>query len=450
MRTAALRTLAERYAAPVPRYTSYPTAPHFSASVGPLEAASWLSALPSQANLSLYVHIPFCRSLCWYCGCSTTVVNTPQPVGAYLATLNAEIAHVAALVPSGHQVSHIHWGGGSPNTLEPDEIVDLAAHVRERFNIDANAEFGVEIDPRFMDVARMAAFQRAGITRVSIGVQDFEPAVQAAINRHQPYDMTRNVVTLLRDAGLKSLNIDLVYGLPGQTQSSVARTLEQVLTLDPDRIAVFGYAHLPERIRHQRLIDSSTLAGPGDRLGQANRIARMLLSAGYVRVGLDHFAKPTDRLANGPINRNFQGYTTDTADALIGFGASAISRYPQGYAQNAARVPDYQARVAKMRLGTVRGFVYSDDDRVRSFVIEKLMCDLAFSESELRGRFPASLIDSVIYEAKDVAASDRDGLIERTADGFTVTERGRPFVRSICACFDAYLDQSTAQHAMGV
>lgn len=449
MRTVALKTLAERYAAPVPRYTSYPTAPHFGSSVGAREAATWISSLPANAALSLYTHIPFCRSLCWYCGCATTVANTPQPVAAYFATLTAEIEHVAALVPSSHHVRHIHWGGGSPNTLSPAEIGTLATLTRTRFHIDDDAEFAVEIDPRFMDRPRAAAFRRAGVNRVSIGVQDFDPAVQAAINRHQPYDMTRDVVLRLRDAGIGSINIDLVYGLPGQTQASVARTLDQVLALDPDRLAVFGYAHLPDKIRHQRLIDSNTLAGPADRLGQANRIARRLQAHGYVRVGLDHFAKPDDPLARGRINRNFQGYTTDTADALIGFGASAVSRFPQGYAQNAARVPDYHERVAKRRLGTARGLVLSDDDRMRSHIIERLMCDLAFSKADLAARFGAAAAP-LIEDAHLVIESDRDGLVVPTPDGFRVTERGRPFVRSICAAFDSYLETSTARHAVGV
>lgn len=450
MSSVALRTLAERYAAPVPRYTSYPTAPHFDACVGPREAAAWIGGLPANAALSLYVHIPFCRSLCWYCGCATTVANTPQPVAAYLSTLHAEIANVAALVPPSHRVVHVHWGGGSPNTLAAGEIGALAKLTRELFNLDDRAEFAVEVDPRFMDASRVAAFRRAGVNRVSIGVQDFDPAVQAAINRHQPYEMTRDVVTRLREAGIGSINIDLVYGLPGQTQASVARTLDLALELDPDRLAVFGYAHLPERIRHQQLIDSSTLPGPAGRLGQANRIARKLLAHGYVRVGLDHFAKPGDPLATGPVNRNFQGYTTDTADALIGFGASAISRFPQGYAQNAARVPDYHDRVATRGLATVRGIAFSDDDRIRGHVIERLMCDLAFSGTELAARFGAAAAEPLIEEARLVVESDRDGLVEPTPDGFRISDRGRSFVRSICACFDAYLEQSTARHAVGV
>lgn len=444
-----MRRLAERYATPVPRYTSYPTAPHFGPAVGAREAAQWIALLPDEARLSLYMHIPFCRALCWYCGCATTVVNGHQPIANYVETLATEMARVAELVPPRHRVSHIHWGGGSPNSLTADEIKALASRTRELFQIDPAAEFAVEIDPRFMDTGRGAALQEAGVNRISIGVQDFDPEVQAAINRYQPYDKTRQVVSDLRSAGLTSLNIDLVYGLPGQTQSSVARTVDLVLALDPDRIAVFGYAHLPDKIRHQRLIDTAALAGPTERLGQANRIARILLANGYVRVGLDHFAKPEDPMAHAAVKRNFQGYTTDIADALIGFGASAISRFPQGYTQNAPRTPDYQTRISERGLATVRGLALSEDDRIRAYVIERLMCDLTFSEGDLRTQFGRKA-EPLIEEARALPEADQDGLITTTSDGFRVTERGRPFVRSICACFDIYYDQSAGRHAAGV
>jgi oxygen-independent coproporphyrinogen-3 oxidase len=441
--------LAQRYAAPVPRYTSYPTAPHFTSAVGPRQAAAWMQSVPDGAAISLYVHIPFCRSLCWYCGCSTTAVNGTGPISSFLAALDAEMAHAATLLPASTHVTHLHWGGGSPNTLSPAHIRDLAARTHELFRVDDTAEFAVELDPRFMDAERAAAFADAGVNRVSIGVQDFEASVQAAINRYQSYELTRDVVSMIRDAGIDALNIDLVYGLPGQSQSSVARTLDRVLALDPDRIAVFGYAHLPDKIRHQRLIDSRLLGGPTDRLGQANRIARMLTAAGYVRVGLDHFAKPSDPLAAGQIHRNFQGYTTDTSETLIGFGASAISRYPQGYAQNAARTPDYLTRVEAQGLGTARGAALTPDDRVRAYVIERLMCDLTFSESDLKARFGAAAAP-VIEDARVVREADQDGIVEPTGDGFRIPERARLFVRSVCSCFDAYLESGTASHAVGV
>lgn len=444
-----MRDLAKRYAAPVPRYTSYPTTPHFSTGIGHLHTIAWLSGLPERANLSLYVHIPFCASLCWYCGCNTNVANRYATVSRYLDALMSEIANVGGIVPPEHQVSHVHWGGGSPSHLAPADIARLAEGIRTSFRVRDDAQFAVEIDPRELDPERARAFNEAGVNRASIGVQDFDPAVQAAINRRQSHETTRHAVAMLRDQGISSINIDLVYGLPYQTRASVARTLDQVVALEPDRIAIFGYAHLPDRIRHQRLIDEKTLAGPADRLGQANRLARKLCELGYARVGLDHFARPEDELAKGSVRRNFQGYTTDTADALIGFGASAISRFPDGYAQNAPGVADYEQRIDEVGIATSKGKVLTDDDKMRAFAIERLMCDFEFSRASLSERFGGAAA-GLIAEADSLLEADRDGLIERTSDGFRVTALGRHFVRSICACFDAYLGQGAARHSIGV
>jgi oxygen-independent coproporphyrinogen-3 oxidase len=441
--------LAKRYAAPVPRYTSYPTAAQFHDGVGRSEAAAWLGALPPGSPLSLYVHIPFCASLCWYCACNMSVANHYERVARYLDVLSAEMAHVAALMPAQHRVVHMHWGGGSPSILAPADILRLAGRLRELFSIPEAAEFAVEVDPRGLDAERVAAFKEAGVNRVSIGVQDFDPAVQAAINRPQSFETTREAVTLLRDAGIARINIDLVYGLPHQTRAGVERTLEQVLMLDPDRVAMFGFAYLPERIRHQRLILPRDLPDATDRLGQAGRVSRVLSRHGYVRIGLDHFAKADDALATGPVHRNFQGYTTDPSEALIGFGASAVSRFSEGFTQNAANVADYEARIAEHGMATARGVALSEDDRMRAHVIERLMCDLVFSGDELRQRY-GNAATELSEIAEILIDEDRDGLVQRTPDGFKVTERGRPFLRSICACFDAHLDTSQARHSTGV
>lgn len=441
--------LAKRYAAPVPRYTSYPTAAQFHDGVGRSEAAAWLGALPPGSPLSLYVHIPFCASLCWYCACNMSVANHYERVARYLDVLSAEMAHVAALMPAQHRVVHMHWGGGSPSILAPADILRLAGRLRELFSIPEAAEFAVEVDPRGLDAERVAAFKEAGVNRVSIGVQDFDPAVQAAINRPQSFETTREAVTLLRDAGIARINIDLVYGLPHQTRAGVERTLEQVLMLDPDRVAMFGFAYLPERIRHQRLILPRDLPDATDRLGQAGRVSRVLSRHGYVRIGLDHFAKADDPLATGPVHRNFQGYTTDPSEALIGFGASAVSRFSEGFTQNAANVADYEARIAEHGMATARGVALSEDDRMRAHVIERLMCDLVFSGDELRQRY-GNAATELSEIAEILIDEDRDGLVQRTPDGFKVTERGRPFLRSICACFDAHLDTSQARHSTGV
>jgi oxygen-independent coproporphyrinogen III oxidase len=439
----------KRYASPVPRYTSYPTAPHFSDAVGPAQYGEWLAALPEESRLSLYLHIPYCNQLCWYCGCSTKAVQRYEPIANYLGSLTAEIASVSARVPANHRVTHIHWGGGSPDILKSADIATLAGAAREHFHLADDAEFAVEADPRGLDEARIAAFVAAGVNRVSIGVQDFDPKVQIAINRRQSFEVTRGAIATLRAHGIDQINIDLVYGLPYQTRASVEATVHKVLELAPSRIAAFGYAHLPARLKHQRLIDEAALPDAVERFAQANRLAHILTAAGYVRVGLDHFALPNDPLASGPVNRNFQGYTTDGAEALIGLGATAIGRLPQGYVQNSVPVADYERNVAADGLATARGISLSEGDRMRGFVIERLMCDLAFPAAELGHRFGAAAAP-ILEEAQALIEADQDHLIERDGAAFRITEKGRPFARAIAACFDSYLGTGEARHAVGV
>lgn len=439
----------KRYSSPVPRYTSYPTAPHFTNAIGPSQYRDWLAALPTASRLSLYLHIPYCDSLCWYCGCCTKAVQRYEPVAAYLQSLTGEIASVSDLVPLSHQVTHVHWGGGSPSILQPADIMALAETVRSRFTFSADAEFAVEADPRGLDDDRIAALAEAGVNRVSIGVQDFDETVQAAINRRQSFAVTKAAIDALRAHGINQINIDLVYGLPHQTRASVERTAQMVLELAPNRIAAFGYAHLPARLKHQRLIDETALPGVVERFAQANRLARILTAAGYVRIGLDHFAHPDDPLASGPVNRNFQGYTTDGAEALLGLGASAIGQLPQGYVQNSAAIADYQRQIAANGLATARGVQLSDSDRMRGFVIERLMCDLAFPTLELNRRFGTAAAP-IIEEAQALVEADQDHLVEAEGDAFRITERGRPFARAIAACFDSYLGTGQATHAAGV
>ncbi len=441
--------LVKRYSAPVPRYTSYPTAPHFSASVGADTYRQWLAELQPATRLSLYAHIPFCDKLCWYCGCCTKEVRRYDTIAEYLGTVHAEFAAIARLVPAEHEVIHIHWGGGSPNVLSAADIIRLADTHRQLFRIRDGAEFAVEIDPRSLDDDRIAAFARAGVTRVSFGVQDFDEQVQATINRRQSFELTKRGILAFRAHGVEAINIDLVYGLPHQTRQSLQATVDKVLELRPTRIAAFGYAHLPERLKHQRLIPTASLPDAVERFGQASRLSRILTRAGYVRVGLDHFALPDDPLAAGQLARNFQGYTTDTADALIGFGASAIGRFPQGYVQNHPATAEYARRIADDGLATARGFALSDTDRMRAFVIERLMCDLTFPAHELRQRYGAQSED-VVREAQALLQADEDNLLESDGEAFRVTDRGRPFVRSIAACFDTYFETTAARHAPGI
>ncbi len=441
--------LVRRMSAPVPRYTSYPTAPHFSASVGPMDFGEGLRRLtPSQA-LSLYVHIPFCAQLCWYCGCNTKATRNTDTIQRYLEHLRTEILMVAALVPGNKPLTHIHWGGGSPNSLSAAQIRSLADTLCKSFHFGSETEFAVEIDPRWLDDDQIAAFADSGVNRASIGVQDFNPQVQTAINRVQSVEMTKRAVDGLRKAGVGGVNIDLVYGLPHQTRDSVANTIMEVIKLEPDRIALFGYAHLPSRAKHQSMIDESTLPDSVERFAQSRRAQRLLTEAGYVTIGLDHFARPGDKLASGEIKRNFQGYTTDKADALIGVGASSISQLPTGYFQNAVPRQDYERRVADTGLATVKGILLTDEDKMRASVIERLMCDFEFSRSSLQNVF-GQRAQTVIEEAEQLLASDQEGLVEKTPDGFRVTPRGQPFVRAIAACFDAYLESGNVRFSAGV
>ena len=438
----------QRLSAPVPRYTSYPTANHFSESVQHATYREWLQALEPGSRLSLYLHVPYCHELCWYCACNTKAVRRYAPVAAYLESLDAEMANLARVLPR-HVVKHIHWGGGSPNVLETEDIRRFGDALASRFNISASAEHAVEIDPRLLSDAQVAAFAAMGVNRVSMGVQDFEPAVQAAIGRQQSYAVTARAIDAFRAVGVPSINIDLVYGLPHQTLESAMRTMQQVLTLSPDRIAIFGYAHIPQRMKNQRLIDAASLPGLRARLEMSTELARGLEVAGYVQIGIDHFAKPNDALATASVQRNFQGYTTDEADALLGMGASAIGRLPQGFVQNAVPAEDYARRIRDYGFATARGIALTADDRIRAATIERLMCDFTFSERDLAAQFGVAA-RPLIAEARAVLAEDHDRLLDATPDGFRVAPHARPFVRTVCAKFDAYLGASKAVHSVAV
>ena len=441
--------LVKSYSAPAPRYTSYPTAQQFSPAVQSTQYAEWLSQLSDGVKLSIYCHIPYCQSLCWYCGCTTKALRRYDPVAAYMETIRREIANVAALVPVNHEITHIHWGGGTPNILQPADIGRLTGTLRRLYRVAIDAEFAVEIDPRHLDPCQVTAFALAGVNRVSIGVQDFDPAVQAAINREQSFEMTHRAISMFRERGIASINVDLVYGLPRQTCDSVSRTIRKVLTLRPDRIATFGYAHLPSRLVHQRLIDNATLPDALERFAQSQLLAKLLTDAGYLRVGMDHFALPTDHLASKALKRNFQGYSTEQADALLGFGASAIGQLPQGFVQNATATGEYITKIGKSRLAAVRGVALTDDDRARGAAIEQLMCQMEFEQTPLVARF-GNAATPVIKIAGDLISADTNGFIVRTSDGFAITPAGRPFVRTICTAFDRYFQPAGAIAAMAV
>lgn len=446
--------LVRKYAKAVPRYTSYPTAPHFRAGFGAARAGQWLEALPVQSRLSLYFHVPFCRSLCWFCGCHTKVTNRAAPLARYLDTLLAEVALVTARLGRGRPVAHIHFGGGSPSLLSPDELKRLAEALHRSFAILPGAEFAIEIDPRNIDEGRARALAEIGVNRASLGVQDFDPAVQRAVNRVQPLELTARVAGLLRGNGIARLNLDLMYGLPLQTIGGFVETVERALALAPDRFALFGYAHVPWMKKHQSLIDAAALPDAWQRWCQARAAERRLAAAGYAAIGLDHFARPEDPLARaaaaGTLRRNFQGYTADPADALIGFGASAIGALPQGYLQNESDLKAYAEAVAAGRPAMARGIAFAPEDRLRAAVIEKLMTALAADTGALcrAHGYPEAHLDGA-FAAVDALAAD--GLAERHGRVVSIPPEARLFMRAVAACFDAYLAPTAEpRHAQAV
>lgn len=443
----------ERHAGPAPRYTSYPTAPHFHAGIEADTYRSWLSKLGVGNTLSLYVHIPYCDRLCWFCGCATKQTLRYGPLTTYLSALYKEIDAVADLVDPGCRVTALHLGGGSPTMLKPEDILLLVNRIKSRFQFDPEAEISVEMDPNDLDEPRYDAFAAIGMTRASIGVQDFNPKVQQAINREQTFEQTKSVVDAVRQRGVRSVNCDVLYGLPFQTRASVDETIKQVLSLAPDRIALFGYAHVPWMKNHQRMIDESALPDVTERFAQMNRASSQITNAGYTAIGFDHFALPGDNLsiaaATGHMRRNFQGYTVDSADALIGLGASSIGQLPQGYVQNEPATGTYQSKINAGELATVRGIELTEEDRIRARIIELLMCDFAFSFVEIHKQF-GSAADAVLEEARYIAEADPDGMIEFKGSLFQVTAKGRPFIRSIASVFDAYLEVGNARYSLAI
>lgn len=444
--------LVDRYSAPVPRYTSYPTAPHFHEGVGGDIYALWLRTLPEDATLSLYFHIPYCDRLCWFCGCHTKHTLRYEPIADYLIALYAEIDWVAAQLEGRGIVTAIHLGGGSPTLLNPEDLLALKRKITDNFTLSDSAEISIEIDPNDLDEGRFDAFAEFGLTRASIGVQDFDLTVQRAINRLQSFEQTASVVEAVRSRGVRSVNLDLVYGLPHQTLSALEKTVAMALRLDPDRLALFGYAHVPWMKSHQKMIDEAALPGRHARFRQATRAAEMFTWAGYSAIGFDHFARPGDSLAiaaeNGTLRRNFQGYTDDAADALIGFGASGIGQMPQGYVQNVVSTADYKRIVLEGKPATAKGVVLTQDDRLRRHAIERLLCAFALKPEDFTGygRPGADLFENAVV----MAENDQDGLLTLSGNSVVVTEAGRPFVRTIAARFDQYLDLGQTRHSLSV
>jgi oxygen-independent coproporphyrinogen-3 oxidase len=438
-----LLALAERQA---PRFTSYPSAPHFGPEVDARLYHTWLGELPADAELSIYLHVPYCRQLCWYCGCNTWAWRRDDATD-FVTTLLAEIGLVAHAA-GGHKVGEIHWGGGTPNILSPDEFKRIVHELDFWFDLDQGLSHGIEIDPRYLTTELAETYASVGVTRASLGVQDLNLHVQQGIGRVQPFAVVRQAVADLRHAGIDQLSFDLMYGLPEQSADDLLRSLRQAASLAPNRIALFGYAHVPWFKRRQRLINEHALPDTQARFDQAKAAHTELTQLGYVAVGLDHFAKPDDILARaaraGSLRRNFQGYVAKMPDAILGLGPSAISTLPQGYAQNINGVGAWRGAVESGHLPIARGHEQSADDRRRAALIEAIMCDFQADLADFGGRAAF---------AKEIAA-----LTPLVSDGVVVIDGGRlflpepmhPFCRLVAQAFDAYGGDGGAKHSRAI
>jgi oxygen-independent coproporphyrinogen-3 oxidase len=428
-----------RYDSRAPRYTSYPTALRFSEAVSGELYGDWLSALDPRQPVSLYAHIPFCARLCWYCGCNTRVVRKESLIADYVEHLVQELALVEARLPGRLKAGAVHLGGGTPNMLSRDDLVRLFAALRHVFPFAPGVEISAELDPAVLTETWVKAAAFHGLNRASLGVQNLAPHVQEAVNRIEPFAVVERAVRWLREAGVRSINLDLMYGLPRQTLDDLVSTLDTVLTLRPERIALFGYAHVPWARSHQKLIDERDLPDAAARLEQNQAAADRLVAAGYVAIGLDHFALPSDALAigaeTGTLRRNFQGYTTDRHETLIGLGASSIGRLPQGFAQNHASELSWRTAIAEGRLPIAKGLILTDDDRLRGEVIERLMCDFAVDLKPIAARHGAP-VETFDKDLADLANLRADGLVAVQDRRITISEAGRPFVRLVAQAFD--------------
>lgn len=437
--------LKKYYDARLPWYTIYPTVPDFSAGVGAGNCEEWLRRLPTDDAVSLYIHVPFCRSICWYCGFPRSSTGRDAPILNYLAVLREEIRLVAAKAPDALPVSDVHFGGGTPTLIPPAEFLALMEFLRRRFIFSQPAAVAVEIDPRTFTVEMAETLAAAGVNRASLGVQSFDPVVQKAINRTQSEAETAAAIEALRRNGITRINFDLIYGLPKQTVQSCIRTAETAVAMRPDRLAVFGYAHVPSFKKNQRLIEDAALPDTLARAEQAAAVAGTLVAAGYRQIGLDHFALPDDELAlaqkTGRLRRNSLGYSADTCQTVIGLGASAIGRVGHGYVLNEVATGSYTRHIRAGRLAASNGYPLCNEDRVRAAIIERLMCDLEADVPAICAAFgfdPVPLLDS----AERLPMLAEDGVVDIESGVIRVRQEYRLLLRAVAAAFDAYLDRS--------
>ena len=440
--------LIEKYNRPGPRYTSYPPANHFRDYTDPTPLLQ--SVHEGDAPLSLYFHLPFCETLCWFCGCHTLTTLDRKRVDAYLELLEQELVLFCTHLRANRKVVQLHFGGGTPNFFRPDQVDRLAAMIERQFIFAEDAEKSVELDPRRLTVEHIQAFARMGVTRASYGVQDCDPDVQQAIHRIQPHAMIVEAMRSLRENGFESVNIDLIYGLPRQTPESFSRTLDLVLQLRPDRFALFNYAHVPWVRPAQQLLERHGLPSASTKLQLLQLGIERLTHAGYRYIGMDHFALPTDELVTAQreqsLQRNFQGYSTRAGVEICGFGISSISQGANGFRQNSKDLSTYQTLIEAGQLPIVKGYQQTPEDRLRAQVIMRLMCDLCLDFDAISAKWQIVFREHFARSIQQLEEPFRDGLIVWTNQGLQVTERGRLFVRNLAMCFDAYLEPVDTRH----
>lgn len=447
--------LVEKYGTAAPRYTSYPTAPHFRHNPPESYVAYLLSNQSKEAPFSLYFHIPFCRQLCHYCGCFTKVINHDQPMKDYLRLLIREINLAGEIMGYKPPVSHIHYGGGTPNILAPEDLERILDAVRNNFNVLGTAEIAMEIDPRHLTEEKVKGYSALGLSRASVGVQDFHDNVQRAINRIQPHGTIVRCMEWLRKAGLKSVNFDLMYGLPLQTAEDIEDNIDKAACLSPDRIALFGYAHVPWMRSHQKLLEKYEMPSMAARFEQQERARVRLVKNGYHAIGMDHFALPGDSLFRAAkekkLRRNFQGYTADDTETILGFGLSSISTFPQAYIQNTTDYKTYKDRLMTGQLPTAKGCILGEEDRMRREIIQNLMCHFEADLGAICRKYRVDM-NKLDQSFENLSCMIEDGMISINGNHIDVTEKGRPFVRVVCVCFDNYIaaQESEARHAQSV
>ncbi len=447
--TSTMLELLQKYSVPGPRYTSYPTAPYFHTGFGETDWAEALTASAPDRGLSLYAHIPFCDSLCYYCGCNMVATRDYSKTQPYLVALEQEMARAAQLVDAKRVARQLHWGGGTPTYLNPDDIRRLMAMMRKYFTLADDAEVSCEVDPRELTYEHLAALRETGFNRLSFGVQDMDPDVQQAVNRIQSEFLIRQVLDWSRELGFSSINLDLIVGLPKQTVESFSRTLDRVAAWAPDRLAVFAYAHVPWMKKHQNLIQEADLPDSATRLALQQAVNESLGAAGYVNIGLDHFARPEDELVRAQQNktlwRNFQGYTTHKDCDILAFGASSISQTADVYMQNEKSLKRYQDRVATTGFAVERGLKLTRDDQIQREAITRVMCDLELDFAAFGSEWGIAFTDYFADALTELRPLADDGLVQIEAGKISVTPNGRLFLRNIGMCFDRYLKQPASE-----